>query len=134
MKEYLEQQLKKKAHELVMITFRLVARLKGQKGPAISLRKSVSKIPTAIFEGQAREFSEDKFRYFIEARNALFEAKYYLDLLYSEQAITYYSYKNVATKLDLLDKMLISRIRAIDKYKAKEEYKINVRAEYGNNN
>lgn len=133
MKEYLEQQLKKKAHELVMITFRLVARLKGQKGPAISLRKSVSKIPTAIFEGQARQFSEDKFRYFVEARNALFEAKYYLDLLYSEQAITYYSYKNVATKLELLDKMLISRIRAIDKYKAKEEYKVSVRADYGNN-
>lgn len=132
MKEYLEQQLKKKAHELVMTTFRVVARLKGQKGPAVSLRKSVSRIPAAIFEGQAREFSEDKFRYFVEARNALFEAKYYLDLLYSEQAVTYYSYKNLGTKLELLDKMLVSRIRAIDKYKAKEEYKISVRAEYGN--
>lgn len=132
MKEYLEQQLKKKAHELVMATFRLVTRLKGQKGPAISLRKSVSKIPTAIFEGQAREFSEDKFRYFVEARNSLFEAKYYLDLLYSEKVITYYSYKNIITKLELLDKLLVSRIRAIDKHKAKEEYKISIRAEYNN--
>ena len=130
MKEYLEQQLKKKAHELVMTTFSVVARLKGQKGPAVSLRKSVSKIPTAIFEGQARDFSEDKFRYFVEARNALFEAKYYLDLLYSEQVITYYSYKNIVTKLELLDKMLVSRIRAIDKYKAKEEYRASIRAEY----
>jgi four helix bundle protein len=133
MKEYLEQQLKKKAHELVMITFRVVARLKGQKGPAISLRKSVSKIPTAIFEGQARDFSEDKFRYFVEARNALFEAKYYLDLLYSEQVVTYYSYKNIATKLDLLDKMLISRIRTLDKHKVRDEYRINVQSEYRNN-
>jgi four helix bundle protein len=133
MKEYLEQQLKKKAHELVMITFRVVARLKGQKGPAISLRKSVSKIPTAIFEGQSRDFSEDKFRYFVEARNALFEAKYYLDLLYSEQVVTYYSYKNIATKLDLLDKMLISRIRTLDKHKVRDEYRINVQSEYRNN-
>ncbi len=131
MKEYLEQQLKKKAHELVMVTFRLVSRLKGQKGPAVSLRRSVAKIPTSIFEGQARDFSEDKLRYFTEARNALFEAKYYLDLLYSEQAITYYSYKNVATRVELLDKLLVSRIRAIDKHKARDEYRISIRSEYG---
>lgn len=132
MREYLEQQLKKKAHELVMITFRVVARAKGSRGLAVSLRKSVGKIPTAIFDAQSRDFTEDKLKYFIEARNAIFEAKYYLDLLYRESSISYYGYRNVSTKIDLLDKMLVSRIRAIDKRKAKEEYKISIRANYSN--
>jgi four helix bundle protein len=123
MKEYLEQQLKKKAHELVMLTFRAVARAKGQKGAAISLRQTVSKIPVAIFEGQARDFDEDKIRYFSGARSAVFEARYYLDLLYNNQAITYYSYRQIASRLDLLDKVLVSRINSIDKVQAKAQYK-----------
>lgn len=133
MREYLEQQLKKKAHELVMTTFRVVTRVKGNKGPAISLRKTVSKIPAAIFEGQSREFTEDKLKYFIEARNAIFEAKYYLDLLYTDDSVSYYAYKNIDTKIDLLDKMLVSRIRAVDKRKAKEEYRVSIRTNYLNN-
>ncbi len=134
MKEYLEQQLKKKAHELVMTVFRVISRVRGNKGPAISLRKSVSRIPTAIFEGQSREFNEDKLKYFIEARNAVFEAKYYADLLYSEKAISYYSYQKITTKIDLIDKMLVSRIRVIDKRSLKEEYRANARANYIRNN
>jgi four helix bundle protein len=130
MKEYLEQQLKKKAHELVMLTFRVVARAKGQKGAAISLRQTVSKIPVGIFEGQARDFDEDKIRYFSGARSAVFEARYYLDLLYNGQAITYYSYRQIASRLDLLDKVLVSRITSIDKRAAKEQYKNSIRARY----
>lgn len=133
MREYLEQQLKKKAHELVMITFRVVSKVKGNTGPAISLRKTVSKIPASIFEGQSREFTEDKMKYFIEARNAIFESRYYLDLLYNEGSITYYAYKNIGTKIDLLDKMLVSRIRAIDKRKARDEYKVSIRTNYNGN-
>jgi four helix bundle protein len=130
MKEYLEQQLKKKAHELVMITFRVVARAKGQKGAAISLRQTVSKIPAAIFEGQAREFGEDKIRYFSGARSAVFEARYYLDLLQNGPAITYYSYRQIASRLDLLDKVLVARITSIDKREAKAEYKTSIKARY----
>lgn len=130
MKEYLEQQLKKKAHELVMIVFRVAARAKGNKGPVILLRKAAGKIPTAIFEGQSRVFDEDKLRYFSEARNALFEAKYYLDLLYNKDSISYYSYKQVLTKTDLLDKLLVSRIRAVDKKKAKDQYRIAMTQRY----
>ncbi len=132
MKEYLEQQLKKKAHELVMVVFAVVSRIKGNKGPAISLRKVVSKIPTSIFEGQAREFQEDKLKYFIEARGAIFEARYYLDILYSDENISYYSYQKCTTKVDLLDKMLISRIRSIDKREAKDQYKLSIRANFEN--
>ncbi len=128
MKEYLEQQLKKKAHELVMATFRVVSRVRGSKGPAISLRKTVGKIPVSIFEAQSRDFSEDKLRYFLEARNTIFEASYYLDILYNDNSISYYGYKNVKTKIELLDKILVSRIRAIDKRKAKEEYKVSIRS------
>lgn len=130
MREYLEQQLKKKAHELVMIVFKTVQRAKGQKGPALSLRKVVSKIPAAIFEGQSREFEEDKARYFTSARNAVFEAKYYLDVLYNNQAISYYAYQKCKSKTDLLDKLLVSRIRSIDKRKAKTEYKFSIRPKY----
>ncbi|MDD3480930.1 MAG: four helix bundle protein [Patescibacteria group bacterium] len=134
MKEYLEQQLKKKAHELVMTTFKVVSRIKGHKGPAISLRKVVGKIPAAIFEGQSREYAEDKLKYFFNARNAIFEAKYYTDLLYNDGAISYYSYQKLTSKIELLDKMLVSRIRALDKKKAGDEYKVNVRARYFGNN
>lgn len=130
MKEYLEQQLKKKAHELVIVVFKTVQRARGQKGPALSLRKIVSKIPAAIFEGQARDFEEDKARYFTNARNAVFEAKYYLDILYNNQAISYYAYRQCGSKLDLLDKLLASRIRSIDKRKAKTQYKFSVREKY----
>lgn len=132
MREYLEQQLKKKAHELVMITFRVISKIKGNKGPAVSLRKTVGKIPIAIFEGQSRDFTEDKLKYFIEARNSVFESKYYLDLLYNDSSISYYAYKNIGSKIDLLDKMLVSRIRAIDKKKAKNEYKVSIRTNYNN--
>jgi len=127
MREYLELQLKKKAHELVMATFKLVGRVKGQKDTSISLRKSAGKIPAAIFDAQSKDFTEDKLKHFIEARNALFEARYYLDLLHSQGSISYYGYKNVSNKIDLLDKILTSRIRAIDKRKAKEEYKVSIR-------
>ena len=130
MKEYLEQQLKKKAHELVMLTFRAVARAKGQKGAAISLRQTVSKIPVAIFEGQARDFDEDKIRYFSGARSSVFEARYYLDLLYNNQAITYYSYRQIASRLDLLDKVLVSRITSIDKVQARAQYKNSIKTRY----
>ena len=130
MKEYLEQQLKKKAHELVMITFRIVARSKGQKGAAISLRQTVAKIPMSIFEGQARDFDEDKIRYFSGARSAVFEARYYLDILYNGEAITYYSYRQVASRLDLLDKVLVSRVTSIDKRKAKDQYRSSIKARY----
>jgi four helix bundle protein len=130
MKEYLEQQLKKKAHELVMVVFRSVSKVKGHKGPVFSLRKTVSKIPVAIFEGQSRDFEEDKMKYFTQARNAVFEARYYLDLLYSEKAMSYYAYQKAGSKLDLLDKMLVSMIRSFDKRRAKKEYKVNVRARF----
>lgn len=130
MKEYLEQQLKKKAHELVMTVFRIASRAKGNKGPALSLRQTVSKIPTAIFEGQAREFDEDKIRYFSETRGAIFEAKYYLDLLYKGKGISYYSYHLCSSRLDLLDKVLVSRIRAIDKRKAKTQYRVVMNEKY----
>lgn len=132
MKEYLEQQLKKKSHELVMVVFSVVSRIKGNTGPAISLRKVVSKIPTSIFEGQAREFQEDKLKYFIEARNAIFEARYYLDILYRDGSVSYYSYQKCSSKVDLLDKMLVSRIRSIDKREAKDQYKLSIRANYEN--
>lgn len=130
MKEYLEQQLKKKAHELVMTVFKTVQRVRGQKGPALSLRKIASKIPAAIFEGQSREFEEDKARYFTNARNSVFEAKYYLDILYNGEAISYYAYRQCRSKLDLLDKLLASRIRSIDKRKAKTQYKFSIREKY----
>jgi four helix bundle protein len=130
MKEYLEQQLKKKAHELVMAVFRVASRAKGNKGAALSLRQTVSKIPVAIFEGQAREFDEDKVKYFSEARNAVFEARYYLDLLYNGQGITYYSYHQCSGKLDLLDKMLVSRLHAVDKRKARSQYRVSIREKY----
>lgn len=123
MREYLEQQLKKKAHELVMMTFKVASRVKGNKGPVMSLRKSVSKIPVAIFEGQSRDFDEDKVRYFSEGRNSLFETRYYLDLLYKNSAISYYSYHQCASRLDLLDKLLVSRISSVDKRKAKAQYR-----------
>lgn len=127
MKEYLEQQLKKKAHELVMIVFRVSNRARKSKDAAVSLRQIVSKIPVAIFEGQSRDFDEDKLRYFSAARNSVFEARYYLDLLYSGGAITYYSYKQVASRLSLLDKMIVARIRALDKKSAREHYNISIR-------
>jgi four helix bundle protein len=130
MKEYLEQQLKKKAHELVMTVFRVATRAKGNKGAALSLRQTVSKIPVAIFEGQAREYDEDKIRYFSGARSAIFEARYYLDLLYSGKGITYYSYHQCASRLDLLDKLLVSRVRAVDKRNAHAQYKISIREKY----
>lgn len=130
MREYLEQQLKKKAHEIVMVIFSVVSRVKGNKGPAISLRKVVSKIPTSIFEGQARDFQEDKLKYFIEARSAIFEARYYLDILYRDGSVSYYSYQKCMRKIDLLDKMLVSRIRSIDKREAKDQYKLSIRTKY----
>lgn len=130
MREYLEQQLKKKAHELVMLTFRVVSRAKGQKGAAVSLRQTVSKIPVAIFEGQAHDFDEDKVKYFSGARSAVFEARYYLDLLFNGKAITYYSYRQIASRLDLIDKVLVSRITAVDKQKAKSQYKASINTRY----
>lgn len=130
MKEYLEQQLKKKAHELVMVVFRAATRAKGNKGAALSLRQTVGKIPVAIFEGQDREFDEDKIRYFSGARSAIFEARYYLDLLYKGNGITYYSYHQCASRLDLLDKLLVSRIRSVDKRKARVQYKVSIREKY----
>lgn len=130
MREYLEQQLKKKAHELVMLTFRIATRVKGNKGPVMSLRKSVSKIPVSIFEGQSRDFDEDKVRYFSEGRNYLFETRYYLDLLYKNGAVSYYSYRQCASRIDLLDKLLISRISSVDKRKAKAQYKTVIKTRY----
>jgi four helix bundle protein len=130
MKEYLEQQLKKKAHELVMIIFKVVNRAHGNKGAVLSLRQTVSKIPVAIFEGQARQFDEDKVRYFTNARNAVFETRYYLDLLYNGKGISYYSYRQCCSKVDLLDKLLVSRIHSIDKRKARSQYQISVRTRY----
>lgn len=130
MKEYLEQQLKKKAHELVMAVFKAVGKAKGNQGTVFSLRRTVGKIPVAIFEGQERDFDEDKIRYFSNARSALFEARYYLDLLYSNKGITYYSYRQLVGRFDLLDKVLVSRIRAIDKKKAKAQYKIAIHQRY----
>lgn len=130
MKEYLEQQLKKKAHEIVMFAYRVATRAKGAKAAALSLKKSASKIPLAIFEGQARVFDEDKVRYFSEARNALFEVRYYLDVLYKEKSVSYYSYGQLNSRLDLLDKMLVARIGAVDKRKAKGQYKATIRARY----
>lgn len=130
MKEYLEQQLKKKAHELVMTIFRVAQRAKGNKGPVISLRKLAAKVPMAIFEGQARDFDEDKLKYFTEARSALFETRYYLDLLYNDQSITYYSYKQASSRIDLLDKLLVSRIRSVDKKKARAQYRVSITQRY----
>lgn len=130
MKEYLEQQLKKKAHEIVMMAYRVATRSKGAKAAALSLKKSASKIPAAIFEGQARVFDEDKLRYFSDARNALFEVKYYLDVLYKEKSVSYYSYGQLNSRLELLDKLLVSRIGALDKRKAKGQYRAAINTRY----
>jgi four helix bundle protein len=130
LKEYLEQQLKKKAHELVMLIFKVGSRAHGNKGAVLSLRQTVAQIPVAIFEGQARQFDEDKMRYFTNARNAVFEARYYLDLLYNGKGISYYSYRQCNSKIDLLDKLLVSRIRSLDKRKARNQYQISVRTRY----
>lgn len=130
MREYIEQQLKKKAHELVMTVFRVSSRAKKNKSAAISLRQIVSKIPVAVFEGQARDYDEDKMKYFSDVRNSIFEARYYLDLLYSSNAITYYSYKQTENRLSLLDKMVVSRIRSLDKRVAKEHYNISIRTKH----
>jgi four helix bundle protein len=130
MREYLEQQLKKKAHEVVMFTYRVANRAKGARAAVMALRKSASKIPVSIFEGQARDFDEDKIRYFAEARSALFEVRYYLDILYREKAISYYSYTQVNSRLELLDKLLVSRISAVDKRKAKSQYRTVIKARY----
>lgn len=130
MKEYLEQQLKKKAHELVLAIFKVANRAKGNKAPVISLRKASSQIPTSIFEGQSRYFDEDKLKYFTEARNSLFETRYYLDLLYNNGSVSYYSYKQLRTKIDLLDKLLVSRIKGVDKKKAKAQYRLSINERY----
>lgn len=130
MHEYIEQQLKKKAHELVIAIFRVASKIKIQKSAAFSLRKAVGKIPTAIFEGQSRDFEEDKIRYFNTARSAIYEARYYLDMLYADKTISYYAYHQCVSKIDLLDKLLVSRIRSIDKRKAKEQYKVSIRTKY----
>ncbi len=130
MREYIEQQLKKKAHELVMIVFRVSGRAKKNKSAAISLRQIVSKIPVAVFEGQARDFDEDKMRYFSDVRNSIFEARYYLDLLYSGNSISYYSYKQTENRLSLLDKMVVSRIRSLDKRVTKEHYNVSIRTKH----
>lgn len=130
MKEYLEQQLKKKAHELIVAAYKVAAKVKGQKGAVFSLRQNVSKIPVAIFEAQDRQFDEDKIKYFSGARNSLFEARYYLDFLYNAHAVSYYSYRQVAAKMELLDKILVSRVTSIDKRKAHEQYKVVIREKF----
>lgn len=130
MKEYLEQQLKKKAHELIVATYKVAARVKGQKGAVFSLRQNVSKIPVAIFEAQDRQFDEDKIKYFSGARNSLFEARYYLDFLYNVRGISYYSYRQVAARMELLDKILVSRVTSIDKRKARDQYKVVIREKF----
>lgn len=130
MKEYLELQLKKKAHELVMLAFKVVSRAKGNKGAALSLRQTVSKIPVAVFEGQSRDFDEDKIKYFSMARSAAFEARYYLDLLYKGKGISYYSYRELSSRLNLFDKVLVSRIQSIDKRKAKDQYRVTIKERF----
>ncbi len=130
MKEYLEQQLKKKAHELIVTAYKVAAKVKGQKGAVFSLRQNVSKIPVAIFEAQDRQFDEDKIKYFSGARNSLFEARYYLDFLYNARGISYYSYRQVATRMELLDKILVSRVTSIDKRKARDQYKVVIREKF----
>lgn len=130
MKEYLEQQLKKKAHELVMIIYRVASRVRGQKGPIFSLRQNVSRIPITVFEAQDRQFDEDKIKYLSAARNYLFEVRYYTDLLYSTKSITYYSYRLITAKVNLLDKLIASRINSIDRQRAKQQHKIAIREKY----
>jgi len=49
MKEYLEIQLKKRVHELVMIAYRVLGRIPGHKGTVMSLRKAISKVPVFVF-------------------------------------------------------------------------------------
>jgi four helix bundle protein len=127
MKEYLELQLKKKAHEIVMLAFRISSRARGNKVAALSLRKSAGKIPISVFEGQSRTFPEDKIKYFTEARNAAFEARYYLDLLYSSKNISYYSYKMITSRIDLLDKLIVSRLSAVDKRGSHKLSALNIR-------
>lgn len=130
MKEYLEQQLKQKAHELMILTLKVVGRVKKNRDLALTLRRIISRIPAAIFEGQSRDFPEDKLKYFLEARNAVFEAKYYLDLLYNNEAISYYSYQRLANRITLLDKILFSRIRSIDKREKVRDHKLSIRTKY----
>jgi len=51
-------------------------------------------------------------------------------MLYKHKAISYYSYKQLEGRLNLIDKIIVSRIQSIDKRKARAQYKISIREKY----
>jgi len=131
MREYLELQLKKKSHEIVITVYRFSLKINGNKKLVKSLENAVKKIPASIFEAQRIKTKEDRLHHLNIAMGATLETRHYIEILYREKSISYYSYKNIFTKIELLEKMLASRIRAIDKSKSKEEYRISIRTNYG---
>lgn len=124
MNDYIEIQVRKKAHELVLMIFRNRAFPKLENKFVIKMKDAASSIPAELFEAHACYNGNEKIKYFLRARGFLFEVKYYAELLYSMKLITNYNRKNIVFRVNLLDKLLLSMLKGL-KIKGTETRNIN---------
>lgn len=111
MREYVEIQARKKAHELVLLIFKDAAISKIRSKVATKLKDAASTIAAELFEAHGRYTLEEKVKYLSKARGYLYEVRYYIELLNDLEKITPKSKRSYFTKIDLLDKLLLSMIK-----------------------
>lgn len=111
MGNYVEIQARKKAHELVLMTFRGFKFRSADIKQFERLKNSISNIPAELYEAHGRLFNDEKLKHISKARGHLYEARYYLNLFDDLGKINKMFKQEIFIKIELLDKLLLSMIR-----------------------
>lgn len=125
MYEYIEIQLRKKAHELVLLIYK--DKVLGDLNDKVveKLKDAISSVPAEIFEAHGRYSDAEKIRFLSKARGYLYESRYYLELLRDLKKISKASASRFISKVDLLDKLILSMIKDSRRERSSERTRVN---------
>lgn len=112
MKDYVEIQSRRKAHELVLMIYMSLGLANPRNKAYMKLKDSVDSIPAELYEAHGRLFEDEKLKHISRARGHLYEVKYYIDFLTELGKMNRYVKRQTILKVELLDKLLLSMIRS----------------------
>jgi len=125
MRDYIEIQARKKAHELVLLVFKDKGLNSMKSRIANKLKDAVSNVPAELFEAHVRFTDIEKIKYVLRARENLQEIRYYVGLLKDLKEISAICRNKYFLKIDLLDKLLIIMIKNGQKKETSRGTRIN---------
>ncbi len=105
----------KKAHGLVVETYRLTARFPAAEkyGLVNQLRRSASSVPANIAEGHGRNTTRDYASYLYNARGSVEETRYFLLLARDLNYLSPDGYQKIEAEYEKVSKMLNGLIKSL---------------------